>query len=118
MYTPPAKRQRTGYAKMLENFSALTFSTVPCPPSLTESLLAALHSIEARFARERPYPNAPRTLDLDLLLFGQRRIATPTLTLPHPRMHQRAFVLLPLAELAPELVAEIPAGQRVEKLAP
>ena len=83
-----------------------------------ESLLAALHSIEARFARERPYPNAPRTLDLDLLLFGQRRIATPTLTLPHPRMHQRAFVLLPLAELAPELVAEIPAGQRVEKLAP
>jgi 2-amino-4-hydroxy-6-hydroxymethyldihydropteridine diphosphokinase len=83
-----------------------------------ESLLAALHSIEARFARERPYPNAPRTLDLDLLLFGQRHIVTPTLTLPHPRMHQRAFVLLPLAELAPELVAQIPAGQRVEKLAP
>lgn len=82
------------------------------------TLLQALHAIEARFGRERPYHHAPRTLDLDLLRFGDRRIDTPTLTLPHPRLHERAFVLLPLAELAPELVPAVPPGQPVEKLGP
>jgi 2-amino-4-hydroxy-6-hydroxymethyldihydropteridine diphosphokinase len=62
-------------------------------------LLAALQAIEARHARERPYPNAPRTLDLDLLLYGDREMATAELTLPHPRMHERAFVLRPLVDL-------------------
>jgi 2-amino-4-hydroxy-6-hydroxymethyldihydropteridine diphosphokinase len=66
-------------------------------------LLARLQAIEQRFGRERPYPNAPRTLDLDLLLHGQEQLASPTLTLPHPRLHQRAFVLMPLAELVPDL---------------
>jgi 2-amino-4-hydroxy-6-hydroxymethyldihydropteridine diphosphokinase len=66
-------------------------------------LLAALQAIEQRHGRERPYRNAPRTLDLDLLLYGELQLATPTLTLPHPRLHQRAFVLAPLAELAPAL---------------
>jgi 2-amino-4-hydroxy-6-hydroxymethyldihydropteridine diphosphokinase len=64
-----------------------------------ERLLAALQAIEARHARERPYPNAPRTLDLDLLLYGDREMATAELTLPHPRMHERAFVLRPLVDL-------------------
>jgi 2-amino-4-hydroxy-6-hydroxymethyldihydropteridine diphosphokinase len=68
-----------------------------------ESLLAQLQALEQAHGRERPYPNAPRTLDLDLLLFGARVLHTPTLTLPHPRLHQRAFVLLPLLELAPGL---------------
>lgn len=68
-----------------------------------DALLARLQAIEQRFGRERPYPNAPRTLDLDLLLHGEARLQGPALTLPHPRMHQRAFVLRPLAELAPEL---------------
>lgn len=68
-------------------------------------LLAALQQIELAFGRERPYRNAPRTLDLDLLLHGPTQLATPTLTLPHPRLHQRAFVLLPLLELAPTLQA-------------
>ncbi|WP_374684968.1 2-amino-4-hydroxy-6-hydroxymethyldihydropteridine diphosphokinase [Rhizobacter sp. J219] len=63
-------------------------------------LLAQLQAIEAEFGRERPYQNAPRTLDLDLLLYGDREIASDDLTVPHPRMHQRAFVLRPLAELA------------------
>ncbi|MET0333972.1 MAG: 2-amino-4-hydroxy-6-hydroxymethyldihydropteridine diphosphokinase [Rhizobacter sp.] len=63
-------------------------------------LLAHLQAIETRQGRERPYRNAPRTLDLDLLLYGDEQIATPDLTVPHPRMHERAFVLLPLAELA------------------
>jgi 2-amino-4-hydroxy-6-hydroxymethyldihydropteridine diphosphokinase len=67
-------------------------------------LLAALQAIEARYGRERPYPNAPRTLDLDLLLYGDTVLHTPDLTLPHPRLHLRAFVLEPLAELAPDLV--------------
>lgn len=66
-------------------------------------LLHVLQAIETRFGRERPYPNAPRTLDLDLLLHGDTCLATPELTLPHPRLHLRAFVLLPLIELAPSL---------------
>ena len=67
-------------------------------------LLKALQAIEADHGRLRPYPNAPRTLDLDLLLFGQRELDDPALTLPHPRLHQRAFVLEPLAEIAPDLM--------------
>lgn len=67
------------------------------------ALLSALQAIEQVHGRERPYRNAPRTLDLDLLLHGDARLDTPTLTLPHPRLHQRAFVLLPLAEIAPAL---------------
>lgn len=69
-------------------------------------LLAALHGMEQAAGRERPYLNAPRTLDLDLLLYGDARIATPTLTVPHPRMWQRAFVLRPLAEIAPDRVSQ------------
>ncbi len=67
-------------------------------------LLFELQRIELTHGRERPYRNAPRTLDLDLLLQGSRCIASTGLTLPHPRLHLRAFVLRPLAELAPELV--------------
>ena len=67
------------------------------------ALLAQLQAIEQAAGRERPYRNAPRTLDLDVLLHGDAMLASTTLTLPHPRMHERAFVLLPLLELAPEL---------------
>jgi len=63
----------------------------------------ALQGLEQQAGRERPYRNAPRTLDLDLLLHGQRVLNTDHLTLPHPRMHQRRFVLEPLAEVAPHL---------------
>lgn len=69
-----------------------------------EALLQALHGIEQAHGRERPYRNAPRTLDLDLLLYGDQQIASPTLTLPHPRMTERAFVLVPLLALAPDVV--------------
>ncbi len=68
-------------------------------------LLEQLQKIEQSAGRERPYKNAPRTLDLDILLFGDEKINTATLTVPHPRMWQRAFVLLPLAEIAPQLVS-------------
>lgn len=79
-------------------------------------LLRALQAIEQRFGRERPFPNAPRTLDLDLLWFAGLVMQTDTLTLPHPRLHQRAFVLVPLAELVPGL--DIPGHGRVEDLLP
>jgi 2-amino-4-hydroxy-6-hydroxymethyldihydropteridine diphosphokinase len=69
-------------------------------------LLAALMSIEQSHGRERTGYNAPRTLDLDLLLYGRQQIATDTLTVPHPRMTQRAFVLMPLLQIAP--LIEIP----------
>jgi len=67
-----------------------------------ETLLERLQEIEQRHGRERPFAGAPRTLDLDLLLYGDRTIASARLTVPHPRMHERAFVLKPLAEIAPE----------------
>jgi 2-amino-4-hydroxy-6-hydroxymethyldihydropteridine diphosphokinase len=69
-----------------------------------QSLLDALLTIEARGGRTRETTLAPRPIDLDLLLHGDTILNTPTLTLPHPRLHLRAFVLLPLAELAPHLV--------------
>jgi 2-amino-4-hydroxy-6-hydroxymethyldihydropteridine diphosphokinase len=68
-------------------------------------LLMNLQRVEQVFGRERPYPNAPRTLDLDLLLYGTASIQSATLVVPHPRMTQRAFVLRPLAEIAPERVS-------------
>ena len=86
------------------------------------ALLAALQALEAQAQRERPFRNAPRTLDLDLLLYGAARIASPALTVPHPRMRQRAFVLVPLAQLAPALVdpADLAsvAAQEIRPLAP
>ena len=70
-----------------------------------EPSLAALHDIEAAQGRQRPYRNAPRTLDLDLLLYGEAQIFSLMLTVPHPRMTERAFVLVPLSEIAPQRVA-------------
>jgi 2-amino-4-hydroxy-6-hydroxymethyldihydropteridine diphosphokinase len=63
-------------------------------------LLAELHRIEASHGRERPRPGASRTLDLDLILFGDHRIESPDLIVPHPRFRDRRFVLAPLAEIA------------------
>ncbi|AOB30317.1 2-amino-4-hydroxy-6-hydroxymethyldihydropteridine pyrophosphokinase [Bordetella sp. H567] len=70
------------------------------------ALLDALQAIEQAHGRERPYRNAPRTLDLDLLIYGDLRLDSPRLTLPHPRMRERAFVLLPLRDLAPGMVLD------------
>lgn len=83
-------------------------------------LLDALQAIEHAHGRERPYRNAPRTLDLDLLLYGQAVLHSPRLTLPHPRLVERAFVLRPLLEIAPELAALATPGewqaQRIERV--
>lgn len=67
-------------------------------------LLDALQALELQHGRERPYPNAPRTLDLDVLMMGELQLHTPRLTLPHPRMHLRAFVMRPLQDLLPDLL--------------
>ena len=90
------------------------------------TFLEKLFAIEAAFGRVRTVKNAPRTLDLDLLLFGDERLDLPGLTLPHPRMTERAFVLAPLAEIAPDLHIpghgpisdQLPAvaNQRIERL--
>jgi 2-amino-4-hydroxy-6-hydroxymethyldihydropteridine diphosphokinase len=77
-------------------------------------LLDALLAIEARHGRVRPFSNAPRTLDLDLLLYDELALASPSLTLPHPRMHRRAFVLRPLLDLDPR--AEIPGHGSAREL--
>jgi 2-amino-4-hydroxy-6-hydroxymethyldihydropteridine diphosphokinase len=91
-------------------------------------LLRELQGLEAAHQRARSFPNAPRTLDLDLLLFGEERVAHADLVVPHPRMHERAFVLAPLAEIAPD--AQIPGhgsvraclarcrDQKVERIQP
>ncbi len=79
-----------------------------------ERLLAELQVLEARHGRERSFPNAPRTLDLDVLLFGNAVLDTPSLKLPHPRMHERAFVLKPLVEVFAE--ATIPGHGRATAL--
>ena len=90
-------------------------------------LLSRLQNIESLHGRVRAERNAPRTLDLDLLVYGDLCLVTDELTLPHPRLHQRAFVLLPLLELEPELAvpglgclkAWLPsvADQRIERIA-
>ena len=90
------------------------------------ALLAELQHIEQAAGRERPYRNAPRTLDLDLLLYGERSIRSECLTVPHPRLHERAFVVWPLAEIAAGLVVpghgavadllRAVAGQRIARL--
>jgi len=79
-----------------------------------DALLDNLQEIETAHGRERPFAGAPRTLDLDLLLYGDAALATPRLTVPHPRMHERAFVLKPLAEIAP--LAAIPGHGKARDL--
>jgi len=78
-------------------------------------LLRALLDIERDLGRTRSFPSAPRTLDLDLLLVDNVILDTTDVTLPHPRLHQRAFVLVPLAELNPEMVHPV-SGQTMGQL--
>ena len=84
------------------------------------ALLHALQALELQSGRARPYKNAPRTLDLDVIFYGDVVLITPELTLPHPRWHERAFVLQPLAEVWPERVsaAQLAAvqGQAIERM--
>ncbi|HEY0847815.1 MAG TPA: 2-amino-4-hydroxy-6-hydroxymethyldihydropteridine diphosphokinase [Noviherbaspirillum sp.] len=91
-----------------------------------QELLLALRAIEQDMGRERPYRNAPRTLDLDILLYGSETISSDSLTVPHPRMTERAFVLIPLLQIDPfinipgkgpahRFVSSV-AGQTIQKI--
>ena len=101
-----------GYLNQPDFINAVVeISTQLSPETLLEKLL----NIEHEAGRERPFANAPRVLDCDLLLYDDVTMHTEKLTLPHPRMFNRGFVLLPLAEIAPELI--IPNGGNVVKLA-
>ena len=104
-------------------------NAVACVKTQLEAheLLAQLQAIENEFGRERPYVNAPRTLDLDILLYGNRQIDSASLTVPHPRLTQRAFALIPLLQIDPliaipgkgaaHLFAPAVAGQAIAKIA-
>jgi 2-amino-4-hydroxy-6-hydroxymethyldihydropteridine diphosphokinase len=94
---------------------------------MPRQFLAALQKIEQEMGRKRTQPKGPRVIDLDILLFGSSVVDTPQLTIPHPAMHERRFVLEPLAEIAPdvrhpvfkrtirELRDALPPGQQVRK---
>ena len=87
-----------GYADQPDFVNAVCAIDTDLPAS---ELLAAMLALEHDLGRERSFKNAPRTLDLDLILYGDAQMHLPQLTVPHPRMHERAFVLLPLLEIEP-----------------
>lgn len=90
-----------GYAEQPDFINAvIEIATELAPSELLESLM----SIESALGRERSIPNGPRTIDLDMLLYGEDTLHTKELMIPHPRMHERAFVLVPLAEIAPDVI--------------
>ncbi|HET7034932.1 MAG TPA: 2-amino-4-hydroxy-6-hydroxymethyldihydropteridine diphosphokinase [Thermomicrobiaceae bacterium] len=98
--SPVYETDPVGYLDQGRFLNAVVTGTTSLSPA---EFLGALQRIEAELGRERPFANSPRTVDLDLLFYDDLILATPELTLPHPRLHQRFFVLVPLAELAPEL---------------
>lgn len=112
-----------GYLDQPDFYNAVAAIDTTLSP---QALLAALLDIESAGGRTREFRNAPRLIDLDLLLYGDQRVDDPDLTVPHPRLAERAFVLLPLAEVAPK--CEVPgqdgldsltgrvAGQSIERL--
>ena len=100
-----------GYANQPDFMNAVAVIHTALTPRV---LLEALLAIERAHGRVREFPDAPRTLDLDIVLYGEHVINEPGLTVPHPRMHQRAFVLAPLAEIAPDVL--VPGRGRVRDL--
>ena len=106
------KTSPVGYIDQQDFINAVAeISTALSPLELLDAIL----NIETEAGRERPFANAPRVLDCDLLLYDDIKVATEKLTLPHPRMFERGFVLLPLAEISPNLTA--PSGESIVKLA-
>lgn len=101
-----------GYADQPDFVNAVAAIETGLSP---RGLLDALLAVERRHGRVREFPNAPRTLDLDIVAYGDRTIDEPGLAVPHPRMHERAFVMVPLAEIAPD--AAIPGRGSVRELA-
>jgi 2-amino-4-hydroxy-6-hydroxymethyldihydropteridine diphosphokinase len=110
--SPLYRSAPVGYLDQPDFVNAVAgIDTALAPQALLERLL----EIERAHGRVRDFANAPRTLDLDIVLYGERVVQAPGLTIPHPRMLERAFVMLPLAEIAPQ--AEVPGRGRVRELA-
>ena len=106
------KTAPVGYDNQPDFINAVTMVETELAP---EGMMQHLLAIEQQFGRERPFPNAPRILDLDLLLYDNITMQSDLLTLPHPRMQSRGFVILPLAEIAAGLI--LPSGDSVVELA-
>jgi len=100
-----------GYANQPDFVNAVAAIRTRLTP---RALLDALLAIEREHGRVREFPNAPRTLDLDIVLYGERVIHEPGLSIPHPRMQERAFVMAPLAQIAPDVL--VPGRGRVRDL--
>jgi len=100
----------TGPQRLYLNAAAVGETTLPA-----RELLDVLLAIERERARERPFPNAPRTLDLDLILYGDAVIDEPDLVVPHPRFRERRFVLEPLADIAPAFTDPV-SGLTIQEL--
>ena len=117
LYKTAAMESLPGAPKSPDYINAVVEVICHQPANL---LLEQLQKIEQQAGRNRSYLNAPRTLDLDILLYGDAHIQTETLTIPHPRMWQRAFVLVPMTEIAPQLVSaerlEAVMGQGIERV--
>lgn len=101
-----------GYADQPDFINAVAVIETALAP---QALLEALMAIERTHGRVRDFPNAPRTLDLDIVLYGDSIVQEPGLTIPHARMLERAFVMVPLAEVAPDM--QVPGHGRVGDLA-
>ncbi len=110
--SPYYETEPVGYARQPRFLNAVCEATTTLPP---EELLAFLKGIEAALGREPSFADAPRPIDIDILFYGDRVMRSPDLTIPHPRIEERAFVLVPLAELAPELVHPV-SGRKVREM--
>ena len=95
---------------MFLNAAAIGESDLSAP-----AVLDLLLTVERQFGRERPYVGAPRTIDLDLILYGESVINAPGLIVPHPRFRERRFVLEPLAEIAPDWIDPV-TGKTIQEL--
>jgi 2-amino-4-hydroxy-6-hydroxymethyldihydropteridine diphosphokinase len=121
------RTEPVGYREQADFYNLVVAGRASREP---EDLLRELLDVERALGRVRSFTDAPRTIDIDLLAYGDRVMDTPALSLPHPRMHQRGFVLHPLAEIAPEwthpvlghtareLLSAGVAGERVERVGP
>jgi 2-amino-4-hydroxy-6-hydroxymethyldihydropteridine diphosphokinase len=110
--SPLYDTEPVGYVDQPRFLNAVVSGTTDLAPL---ALLHAMQAIERDMGRERPFLNAPRTIDLDLLFYDDLVLDTPELTLPHPRLHERAFVLAPLADIAPEMVHPV-LGRTVREM--
>jgi 2-amino-4-hydroxy-6-hydroxymethyldihydropteridine diphosphokinase len=116
--SPVYETEPVGYADQPRFLNAVLRLRTELSP---RELLERMQEIERQAGRVRPFPNAPRTLDLDLILYDDTVMETPELTLPHPRFHERAFVLRPLVDIAPDVVhplLDLTAREMLARLEP